>query len=116
MFCSLLLSGCSSSTASYGALADVVHGGAAPVSAPEPHQAVQRAAFAVQAGAVRLDLRSTVQHNLRTEGEILHQYPPVVQHLALTLAADRTACEAQNSIIIMTPEKGTNSLHFFHIF
>lgn len=39
---------------SYGALADAVDGGAAV--AADPHQAVQRAAFAVQAGAVGLDL------------------------------------------------------------
>lgn len=60
--------------------------------AADPHQAVQRAAFAVQAGAVSLDLCPAVQHDLWTQGEILHQHPSVVQHLALTLAADRTTC------------------------
>lgn len=86
---------------SYGALAAAVDGGAA-VAASDPHQAVQRAAFAVQAGAVSLDLRPAVQHDLRTQREILHQHPPVVQHLPLTLAADWTTCTEQHLIITDT--------------
>lgn len=58
------------------------------VSPADPHQAVQRSSFAVQTGAVILDLTATLQHDLRTQREILHQHPPVVHHLALTLTTD----------------------------
>lgn len=81
---------------SYGALAAAVHRAAA-VATADPHQAVQRAAFAVQTGAVRLDLGSAVQHDLGTQREVLHQHPSVVQHLALTLATDRATCTTQSS-------------------
>ncbi len=60
------------------------------VSSADSHQTVQRSSFAVQAGAVTLDLTPTVQDDLRTQREILHQHPPVVHHLALTLTADHT--------------------------
>lgn len=76
---------------SYGALAAAVHFAAALATA-DPHQAVQRAALAVQTGAVRLDLALAVQHDLRTQREVLHQHPPVVHHLALALAAHHAAC------------------------
>lgn len=69
------------------------------VSSADPHQAVQRSSFAVQTGAVTLDLAAAVQHDLRAQREILHQHPPVVQHLPLTLAADWTTCTAQDLII-----------------
>lgn len=84
---------------SYSALAAAVHRAAAVAS--NPHQAVQRAAFAVQARAVGLDLRPAVQHDLRAQREVLHQHPPVVQHLALALAADRASCaeQCQSTII-----------------
>lgn len=59
----------------------------AHVAAAHPQQAVQRAALAVQAGAVAFDLAAAVQHDLRAEREVLHQHPPVVHHLALALAA-----------------------------
>lgn len=68
------------------------------VSSANLHQAVQRSSFAVQARTVTLDFAPTVQHYLRTQREILHQHPPVVQHLALTLVADRTTCTAQDPI------------------
>lgn len=60
------------------------------VSSADPHQAVQRSSFAVQTGAVTLDLAAAVQHDLRAQREILHQHPPVVHHLTLTLATDHT--------------------------
>lgn len=73
----------------YGPLTHEVDGPHVPPA--DPHQAVQRPAFAVQAGAVTLDLAAAVQHDLRAQGEILHQHPPVVHHLALTLAAHHAA-------------------------
>lgn len=68
----------------------------AHVAAAHPQQAVQRAALAVQAGAVALDLGAAVQHDLRAEREVLHQHPPVVHHLALALAAHRAAYRKKN--------------------
>lgn len=86
---------------SYSVLADAVHG-IAPVTATDSHQTVQCAAFAVQAGALGLDLRPAVKHDLRTEREILHQHPPVVQHLPLAFSADRMPCVAQEPPITNT--------------
>lgn len=60
------------------------------VSSADPHQAVQRSTFAVQTGAVALDLAAAVQHDLWAQREILHQHPPVVHHLTLTLTTDHT--------------------------
>lgn len=59
----------------------------AHVAAAHPQETVQRAALAVQARAVALDLAAAVQHDLRAEREVFHQHPPVVHHLTLTLAA-----------------------------
>lgn len=64
----------------------------AHVAAAHPQQAVQRAALAVQARAMALDLTAAVQHDFRAEREVFHQHPPVVHHLALTLAAHYQAC------------------------
>lgn len=58
----------------------------AHVSSADPHQAVQRPPFAVQTGAVGLDLSATVEYDLWAQGEVLHQHPPVVHHLPLTLS------------------------------
>ena len=52
----------------------------------------------LQSGAVGLDLRPAVKHDLRTQREILHQHLPVVHHLALTLATDRTTWRARGHI------------------
>lgn len=51
------------------------------------HEAVEGSTLVVEAGAVSVDLGSAMQHDLRTEGIIFHQHPPVVQHLPLTLPA-----------------------------
>lgn len=56
------------------------------VSSADPHQAVQRPPFTVQTRAVGLDLSATVEYDLWAQGEVLHQHPPVVHHLALTLS------------------------------
>lgn len=61
------------------------------VSSADPHQAVQRSSFSVQTRTVALNLAAAVQHNLRAQREILHQHPPVVHHLTLTLATDHTS-------------------------
>lgn len=55
---------------SYCCLAEVVH--RALVPAGDSHEAVQGSSLAVQSWAVRLDLSSTVQHDLRAQREILH--------------------------------------------
>lgn len=51
------------------------------------HQAVQRAALAVQPGAVVLNLPTAAQDDFWAQGEVFHEHASVVQHLSLALAA-----------------------------
>lgn len=51
------------------------------------HQAVQGAAFAMQAGAVVLDLPSAAQDDFWAQREVFHQHAPVIQHFTLALTA-----------------------------
>lgn len=69
-------------------LAEAVHRALVPTH--HPHETVQRAALVVEA-AVRVNLAPAVEHDLGAQRVILHQHPPVVQHLPLTVPAHRPA-------------------------
>lgn len=73
---------------SYRRLAEIVH--RALVSAGHSHEAVKGPALTVESRAVGFNLSPAVQHNLRTQREILHQHASVVQHLTLTVSGHRT--------------------------
>lgn len=76
---------CRDTRASHRLLAVQPH--VALLSTHDFHQAVQRAALAVQPGAVVLNLPTAAQDDFWAQGEVFHEHASVVQHLSLALAA-----------------------------